>query len=64
MKIVDYIKDTKAEMKHVKWPSKQEAVKYTLLVIGISIVTSLVLGLFDYLFGWGLSEAVDKVLNN
>ncbi len=49
-KIIDYIKETKGEMKHVSWPTRKQTVAYTLAVIAISIVVSLYLGLFDFIF--------------
>lgn len=47
----NYIKATAAEMKHVKWPTRQQAAFYTLLVLVISGITALYAGAFDYLFG-------------
>lgn len=49
-KITRYLKDTMAEMKHVKWPSSTEAAIYTVLVIAISAVVALILSGFDYVF--------------
>ncbi len=49
-RIVQYLKDTKAELKHVSWPTQRQAAVYTLLVILISGFTSLYVGLFDHLF--------------
>ena len=45
-----YLKDTAAEMKHVKWPTSTQAVVYTALVIAISGVVALILSGFDYIF--------------
>ena len=50
MSIVDYVRDTRAELKHVSWPTKKQAIIFTALVIVISIATALYLGLFDILF--------------
>lgn len=47
---IQYIKDTRAEFAHVKWPTRKQAIAFTLMVIGVSIVVSLILGFFDYLF--------------
>jgi len=47
----NYLKATAAEMKQVKWPTRQTAFYYTLLVIAISGVTALYAGAFDYIFG-------------
>ncbi len=58
MKIVDYIKDTKGELTHVSWPTKRQAIVYTIAVVIISIVTAFFLGFFDYLFSIGLSSLI------
>ena len=49
-KFVNYLKDTRAEMDHVSWPTQKQAAIYTALVIGISILVGLYIGFFDYLF--------------
>ena len=58
MFLLDYLKDTKAEMRHVTWPTKKQAINYTLIVIAISIGTGLFLGLLDYGFAQGLSRFI------
>jgi len=58
MKLIDYIMDTRGEMKHVNWPTRKQAINFTLLVIGISIATALVLALADYVFGLGLENII------
>ncbi len=50
MKITEYIKDTRGEMEHVTWPTRKQAIVYSVAVVLVSIVTALVLGLFDYIF--------------
>ena len=47
----NYLKATAAEMKQVKWPTRQTAVFYSILVIVISVLTALYAGAFDFLFG-------------
>ncbi len=37
-------------MKHVSWPSRQQVVVYTAVVVGISLGVAIYLGLLDYLF--------------
>jgi preprotein translocase subunit SecE len=49
-RLSNYISDTKGEMKHVSWPTKKQTFMFTLLVIFISIVVSVYLGFFDYVF--------------
>jgi len=50
MKIVDYIKETRGELKHVSWPTRAQAISFTILVIVISIAVAAFLGAFDVLF--------------
>ncbi len=50
MKITEYIQETKAELKHVNWPTRSQTAIYTGLVIAISLVTAYFLGAFDALF--------------
>lgn len=46
----NYLRDTVTEMKHVSWPTQNQAITYTVLVIVISAVTALLLSGFDYVF--------------
>ena len=50
MKITDYIKESRGELKHVSWPTRKQTIAFTVVVIVISIATSLYLGLFDIVF--------------
>lgn len=50
MKITEYIKDTRGEMEHVTWPSRQQALLYASAVVIVSVFIAFLLGLFDYIF--------------
>ncbi len=54
MKFFDYLRDSKAEMAHVKWPTRRTTIAYTILVIVVCIVASVALGISDYIFSRGL----------
>jgi len=45
-----YLKDTRSELKHVNWPTRKQAIIFTILVIVVSLLTALYLGFFDWLF--------------
>jgi preprotein translocase subunit SecE len=60
MGFIEYIKDTKGEMKHVSWPTKKQAVSYTLLVILISVLVAFFLGLADFSF----SKLLGSIINS
>jgi len=50
MRFINYIKDTRGELKHVSWPTHRQTIAFTALVILISLFTSLFLGFFDFVF--------------
>ena len=50
MRLGEYIKETRAELKHVSWPTRRQATVFTVVVIVISLVTAAYLGSFDYIF--------------
>jgi len=49
-RIVQYLKDSKTEMKKVTWPTKKETTKHTLIVIGVSLAVAVFLGALDFIF--------------
>ncbi len=58
MPILNYIKDVRAELKHVTWPTRMQTVLYTIIVILVSVGTAVYLGLFDYLFSLILKQII------
>jgi preprotein translocase SecE subunit len=50
MGLISYIKDTQGELRHVSWPTRSQAVTFTVVVVLISVFVSFFLGFFDYLF--------------
>lgn len=49
-KIITFLKEVRLEMKKVNWPTGQETLRYTLIVIGISLVVAALLGTLDFIF--------------
>jgi len=49
-KIVNYVKDTKAELKHVSWPTRKQTSVFTVVIILISLFIAFFLGFFDFIF--------------
>ena len=50
MNLLNYFKETRGELKHVSWPTRAQATNFTLIVIGLAIFVSLLLGLSDFIF--------------
>ncbi len=51
-KIAQFFLEAKGELTKVNWPNRQELVRYTVLVVAISLVVAVFLGLLDVLFSY------------
>jgi len=45
-----YLKEVRAELTKVSWPSRATTVNMTLLVVAVSAILGLYLGVVDYIF--------------
>jgi preprotein translocase subunit SecE len=50
--VIKYLKETRAELKKVNWPSRREATNLTLIVMAVTTFMAILLGLIDRLFAW------------
>ncbi len=55
---VQFLRDSKAELKKVKWPTRKELLASTSMVIILALVIALFLGLIDF----GLLKIITKVV--
>lgn len=49
-KIIRYFQDTREELRKVTWPTRDEIVRLTLIVLGTTFAFAVFLGLLDLLF--------------
>ncbi|MFW6143830.1 MAG: preprotein translocase subunit SecE [Patescibacteria group bacterium] len=49
-KIVKFLKEVHEEMGKVSWPTREEAVNLTLVVIGVALGITIFVGIVDELF--------------
>jgi len=49
-RIVRYFREVKAELQKVIWPTRQTAVRLTLIVLGVTAAMSVFLGFVDWVF--------------
>jgi len=47
---VAFLKETADELKKVVWPTKQEVIRLTFVVITVSLIVGLFLGGLDFIF--------------
>lgn len=60
MKLVQYLKETKSELKEVIFPSTSMTITYTVIVIVISVLVAVSLGGVDL----GLRSILAKIVNH
>jgi preprotein translocase subunit SecE len=56
----EYLKETKGELKHVSWPTKNQAIIFTVIVVVFSLVVATILGAFDYIFAMILKFFISR----
>ncbi len=49
-RLVEYLKDTRGELRKVSWPTREAATNLTLIVLGVTVAMALFLGAVDFLF--------------
>ncbi len=57
-KLIQFLKEVRVELAKVSWPTRNQTVLYTLVVIGISLFFAAFLGLLDF----GYKFIIDKFL--
>lgn len=58
MNLLNYFKETKAELREVKFPSIGQTITFTMIVILLSFLVAVLLGAVDF----GLKEGLIKLL--
>lgn len=56
--LINYLRASVAEMRKVTWPTREETIHLTRLVLAVTVVFSLSLGLLDVFFGWWFRQAL------
>ena len=57
-KIITFLKEVRVELKKVTWPTRKQTIKYTLIVIGVSLAVAIFLGLWDFIFSWLIARII------
>ena len=50
--ILTFLREAKVELSRVNWPSQQEVIRYTTLVVIISLLVAVFLGSLDFVFSF------------
>lgn len=47
---VKFLKEVRTELKRVIWPSKQDVIKMTTIIVVVSLIVGLFIGVLDFIF--------------
>lgn len=57
-KLTTFLKEARIELKKVTWPRREDAIRFTIMVIVVSGAVALFLGGLDFVFQWILNNFV------
>ncbi|MBU1954391.1 MAG: preprotein translocase subunit SecE [Planctomycetota bacterium] len=57
--IKSYLESSYQELRKVAWPTRNQAIRITFLVLGFVIVIAFAIGVLDYVFGFGHKALLD-----
>lgn len=57
-RLTTFLKEARQELKKVTWPSRQETINYTIMVVVISGVVAVFLGGAEYIFQFILNKFI------
>lgn len=60
MHMSKFFKGVAAEWTHINWPTRQETIIATVVVIAVSLVVAYYLGLLDWVFTLGLEQVISR----
>ena len=58
--LVTYLKNVRAELTHVVWPSRRQSLAHLGLIILIAALTAAFTGVLDYIFTHGVAALIIK----
>lgn len=56
--IQNYFRTSWVELKKVIWPTREQTMRYSLIVIGLSFATAVFFGVLDFIFNFGLEKFI------
>ena len=56
---VEYVQESILELRKVTWPTKQQAFKLTLIVLGFCVVAAVLIGAIDFALKLGYGELLN-----
>ena len=57
----EFIRQVQAELRKVVWPTRQETIQTTLVIMVVVVILSILLGLVDLFFNWSILQHLLKM---
>jgi preprotein translocase subunit SecE len=57
--VVKYFREAKVELEKVSWPTRKDAIMYSVLVFTLSVATAAFIGVLDL----GLTQGLEKLIS-
>ena len=59
-KIIDFLKEVRVELTKVNWPTRNQTIQYTIVVVSLSLALAIFLGGLDFVFQLILNKFIIK----
>lgn len=56
--LITFVQDSIVELRQVRWPTRQQAIRLSIIVIGFTLACTAIFGVVDF----GLSELLKNIL--
>ncbi len=56
--VIAFIRESRDELKKVTWPNRQTTIRYTVVVVAVSLVVGLAIGGIDYFLQMALERII------
>lgn len=60
--VTRYFRETRGEIRKVTWPTREESIRLTAIVIGVSLVTAIFLWAMDFIFSSGIQLIIQNII--
>jgi len=58
--VVSYIRESRQELKNVQWPTRQETIRYTVVILAVSFVVAVATSAIDTVLTFAVQKFVLK----
>lgn len=58
-KLFKYLREAKQELQKVAWPTQKQTVRYSIIVVVISVILAIYFGVVDYILNLGLEALIN-----